>query len=77
MPSKIKNKPLPPESTTPACFKTGSKSGVFLTASSAALTATSNTSIASFADPRTASVALAISLMTVNIVPSTGFTTPL
>ena len=73
------NRPLPPESTTPACFRTGSNSGVCSTVSSAAFTAVSRRSIASRfeADPRPASVPAAIPLATVKIVPSTGLTTPL
>ncbi len=41
----MKNKPLPPESTTPACLRTGSSSGVFCTEASAAGTTRSRISI--------------------------------
>jgi len=63
-------KPFPPASTTPASRRTGKRSGVLATASSAALAAC--VSNAARSPSGSASIASAVSRTTVRIVPSTG-----
>ena len=76
-PVKTISSPLPPASTTPAFFKTGSISGViFKISSPAAMVAFKNSSISwvFFAILTASSL---ITLITVKIVPSFGFVTAL
>ena len=76
-PSKIVTKPIPPASTTPACLRTGSISGV-LSSTFLACCATSviNSSISGVLDAILTAYS-AVSLETVRIVPSVGFITAL
>ena len=71
--------PSPPESTTPACLRTGSISGVFNNVSSMqATTASQNSIISSVSEFMSMSCAFsAPAFATVRIVPSLGFITAL
>lgn len=72
IPSKTKKRPLPPESTTPAFFNTGSWSGVRSTALSAPSTMLASISRISVEFSADEAAAALISRETVRIVPSTG-----
>ena len=73
--SSRRRKPAPPASTTPACFSTGSRSGVRSRACAAAfLAASSRSAIPVAPDWEAASDA---AFTTVRIVPSTGRITAL
>ncbi len=76
-PCRISTSPWPPASTTPAFFKTGSCSGVFASASFAAIRAASAISIGSLTVFASSSAASAAIRITVSIVPSVGFITAL
>ena len=76
-PSKIYSSPLPPASTTPACFNTGSISGVCArTLCPSSIMPFRNTSISSVSSA-SLTAASAQPLATVRIVPSLGFITAL
>ena len=76
-PSNIFNKPVPPESTTPTSFKTGSNSGVLFNEARASFKKTSkHFSIVQDSSTFSAKKSAA-SRITVKIVPSTGFITAL
>ena len=77
IPSKTRNNPFPPESTTPACLSTGSNSGVRNTDSSAAATMCASMSRISRVLCAADSAATPISRATVRMVPSTGAGTAL
>ena len=72
-------RPSPPESTTPACFNTGSISGVFKSVSSIFATIASQNSIISSVSEfiSISSAFSAPAFATVRIVPSLGFITAL
>ena len=76
IPSKIKTNPFPPESTTPTSFKIGNKLGVFFKDLLAAFTTTSKILfIVVFDVIFNLLNSSYVSLITVKIVPSTGFKT--
>ena len=70
-------RPLPPESTTPACFSTGSMSGVRFRMASPLFTAMVKISMMSSLPVKRDSTSSAITRATVRMVPSLGFMTAL
>ena len=71
-------RPCPPESTTPACFKTGNISGVCSNTSSAYLMTSSKKTVKSWHPSSASSRALWLApFATVRMVPSLGFITAL
>ena len=77
MPSIMKIRPHPPESTTPASFSTGSISGVFdRTTLPASSTSEKNSTGLSYS-PQWDMANSLIPLATVSMVPSVGFMTAL
>ena len=76
-PRKTSRRPCPPESTTPASFKTGSISGVLASVSSACWNIPSKNVSRSDAESASSSALSAAALATVRMVPSFGFITAL
>ena len=72
-PFSTMHRPLPPESTTPACLSAGSMSVVWRSILSPLVRAKSIISIRSQSGRKAASTSSAITRMTVSIVPSLGF----
>ena len=77
MPSKIRHRPWPPASTTPAFFSTGSSSGVSSRASAAPMQAASHTWMGSLPSSRASRARSLATRATVRMVPSVGFITAL
>ena len=77
MPRKMTIRPMPPLSTTPACFSTGSISGVRFNMASPTDSTSLNSSTTSSCLSRASSASSAITRETVRIVPSLGFMTAL
>ena len=67
--------PFPPESTTPASFKTGSSSGVFSSTSSPYSSTFSRMGISPSSETASSVMRSATPFATVRIVPSFGFMT--
>ena len=77
MPRRMTIRPMPPLSTTPACFSTGSISGVRLRIASPTDSTSLNSLTTSSCLSRASSASSAMTRMTVRMVPSLGFITAL